>query len=131
MRFPLDRLGMTRDEVCKHEAIGHNGLMAQSKDKIEAIYDLRQAAEEKARAEAELHYAPSEETRDALLDAQMTLEEKTLYAIEVCHECGHEHAPSQPHRRPPRRTGTLHPLNFERNRQTKPGADAPEPTEET
>jgi hypothetical protein len=27
----------------------------------------------------------------------LQLEEKTLRAIEVCHECGHEHAPGSAH----------------------------------
>jgi hypothetical protein len=105
-------------------------LMAQSKDKIEAIYELRRAAEEKARAEGELRYAPSPETRDALLDAQLTLEEKTLYAIDVCHECGDHHPLGQAHRIPPKRTGNVYRLNFERNPRVHE-ADQAEPREET
>jgi hypothetical protein len=68
-----------------------------SKKKIEAIYKLRQAAEQKARAERDLEEKPTAEARDALLDAQLELEKSTYNAIEVCHECGHEHAPGAAH----------------------------------
>ena len=68
------------------------------KSKVEAIYDVRDAAETKAHAEHALEDKPTLENRDELLDAQMKLEEKTQDAIEVCHECGHEHEPSKPHR---------------------------------
>ena len=68
-----------------------------SKRKIDAIYDLRRAAEEKARAEHAAAAFPSPEQRTRLLDAQLELEAKTLEAIDVCHECGREHAPGTPH----------------------------------
>jgi hypothetical protein len=71
--------------------------MQSSKNKIDAIYELRSAAEEKARAEARLSDLQTPQARDVLLDAQLQLEEKTLQAIEVCHECGHEHAPGTGH----------------------------------
>ena len=67
------------------------------KSKVEAIYEVRDAAETKVHAEQALEAEPTPEKRDELLDAQMKLEEKTQDAIEVCHECGHEHAPSTPH----------------------------------
>jgi hypothetical protein len=92
--------------------------MARSKQKIEAIYELRDAAEKKAKAEAKLQHAPSSETRDALLDAQMALEEKTLQAIEVCHECGHPHLLDQP-RRTTRQTANVYHVNFEGNKETR------------
>jgi hypothetical protein len=69
----------------------------QSKDKIDAIYELRDAAEQKAHAERDLESMGTPEARDALLDAQMELEKKTYEAIEVCHECGHEHGEGEPH----------------------------------
>ena len=65
--------------------------------KVDAIYELREAAEQKAHAERDLADVPTPETRDALLDAQLKLEEKTVEAIEVCHECGHEHGPAEAH----------------------------------
>lgn len=68
--------------------------------KVEAIYSLRDAAEQKAVAEMALQDQPSERHRDALLDAQLTLEAKTQDAIEACHECGAAHAPDQAHRDP-------------------------------
>ena len=71
--------------------------MGISKDKIDAIYDLREAAEKKALAEKELAEDPRAEKRDQLLEAQLALEQKTLLAIEVCHECGHPHTHDQPH----------------------------------
>jgi hypothetical protein len=72
--------------------------MDQSSRKIDAIFELREAAEAKARAEKEVDDAPSAEKRDRLLETQLTLEEKTVAAITACHECGHEHAPDQDHR---------------------------------
>ena len=72
--------------------------MDQSKRKIDAIYELREAAEEKARAEKDVDDTPSAETKDRLLETQLNLEEKTAAAITVCHECGHEHAPDGDHR---------------------------------
>ena len=69
----------------------------ESKDKIDAIYELRDAAEQKAHAERDLEDAPTPEARDALLDAQMELEKSTYRAIEVCHECGHEHGEGEAH----------------------------------
>jgi hypothetical protein len=71
--------------------------MELSRNKIDAIYELRAAAEEKARAEARLSDLHTPPARDVLLDAQLELEEKTLRAIEVCHDCGHEHAPGSAH----------------------------------
>jgi hypothetical protein len=72
--------------------------MSESKRKIEAIYELRQAAEEKARAEKEVDDAPSAEKKDRLLETQLKLEEKTVAAIRLCHECGREHAAGADHR---------------------------------
>ncbi|MBV8197807.1 MAG: hypothetical protein JO263_06715, partial [Candidatus Eremiobacteraeota bacterium] len=71
--------------------------MATSKDKIDAIFELRDAAEKKALAEKTLAEDPHPANRDELLDAQLTLEEKTMAAIEACHECGHSHPDGGPH----------------------------------
>jgi hypothetical protein len=71
--------------------------MGRSRKKIEAIYAVREAAEKKALAEKRLDDNPAPEKRDELLDAQLDLEEKTITAIEVCHECGHAHDESGPH----------------------------------
>jgi hypothetical protein len=68
-----------------------------SSKKIDAIYALRSAAEEKAQAEIAVDAQPTADARDALLDAQLRLEAKTQDAIEACHECGHGHPPGQPH----------------------------------
>jgi hypothetical protein len=72
--------------------------MATSKEKLDAIYELRAAAEEKAVAEMALAESPSAEKRMDLLDAKLKLEDKTMTAIEACHECGHEHPAGTPHR---------------------------------
>ena len=74
--------------------------MATSQQKLEAIYDLREAAELKAHAERDLAMAPSVAARDALLEAQLVLEERTQIAVEVCHECGHAHELGGPHSSP-------------------------------
>lgn len=66
-------------------------------NKVQAIYALREAAEAKVVAEYQLEVRPSEERREALLDAQLELEAKTQDAIEVCHECGLPHATDEPH----------------------------------
>lgn len=72
-------------------------MESESKEKIDAIYKLRDAAEQKAHAERDLEQAATPEARDALLDAQMELEKTTYRAIRACHECGHEHAQDEPH----------------------------------
>ena len=72
-------------------------MQVESKEKIDAIYKLRDAAERKARAEREVDEAPTPQARDALLDAQMELERTTYHAIKVCHECGREHGEDEPH----------------------------------
>jgi hypothetical protein len=74
----------------------HEHDSASSK-KIEAIYSLRNAAEEKAQAEIKAQVLPTPAARDALLDAQLRLEAKTQDAIEACHECGRPHGAEEPH----------------------------------
>jgi hypothetical protein len=69
-----------------------------SDNKIDAIYALRKAAELKGKAEHIVDEKPSPEARDALLDAQLTLEDSTVRAIKACHECGHKHGPNEPHK---------------------------------
>ncbi len=68
-----------------------------SKRKIDAIYELREAAEQKGRRENILADHPSQDHRDQLLDSLLEVEEKTDKAISACHECGHEHEPDAPH----------------------------------
>lgn len=70
----------------------------ESKEKIDAIYKLRDAAEQKAHAERDVDETPTPQARDVLLDARMELEKTTYRAIEVCHECGHGHAEGEAHR---------------------------------
>ncbi|MGA7357109.1 MAG: hypothetical protein WA431_05935 [Candidatus Cybelea sp.] len=82
--------------------------MGTSEKKIDAIFKLRTAAEEKALAEKAATDDPSPENRDKLLDCQLDLEAKTVSAIDVCHECGHEHLPDAPHLSPPREHSHLH-----------------------
>ncbi|HEV3195422.1 MAG TPA: hypothetical protein VGZ06_04740 [Candidatus Cybelea sp.] len=71
--------------------------VGRSSRKIDAIYEVRAAAEKKALAEKALEDDPGMEKRDQLLEARLTLEEKTIAAIEVCHECGHAHGAGEPH----------------------------------
>ncbi|MGC2407390.1 MAG: hypothetical protein WA431_13365 [Candidatus Cybelea sp.] len=71
--------------------------MSDSKSKIDAIYELRHAAEQKALAEKAVDDDPSWDNRDNLLDKQTKLNSKTVAAIRVCHQCGHEHLPDAPH----------------------------------
>jgi hypothetical protein len=71
--------------------------MGTSREKIDAIYELRTAAENKALAEKALDDEPGAERRDQLLHAQIKLEEKTIEAIEICHECGRTHPSDELH----------------------------------
>lgn len=66
-------------------------------DKVEAIFELREAVEEKVHAEYSAAREGSPEARDALLDATLKVNEKTQDAIEVCHTCDLPHAASEPH----------------------------------
>jgi hypothetical protein len=68
-----------------------------SNEKIEAIYDLREAVEAKVHAEHALELVPSATTRQTLLDATLEVEAKTQAAIDVCHECGLPHADEDEH----------------------------------
>jgi len=81
-------------------------------NKIEAIYDLREAVENKVHAEKALEVQPSPEKRDALLDAQLTVEEKTQDAIEACMECGSCHSAGTLHRGIVGREGNVLDVNF-------------------
>ena len=71
--------------------------MTTSKKKIDAIYDLRDAAERKARVQQAVEEQPTKQRKDELLDAKLELERKTVEAIDACHECGHVHEPNQDH----------------------------------
>jgi hypothetical protein len=71
--------------------------MGRSSRKIDAIFEVRAAAEKKALAEKALDDDPGMEKRDQLLEARLTLEEKTIAAIEICHDCGHANGADQPH----------------------------------
>lgn len=84
----------------------------QKTNKIEAIYNLREAVEQKVHAEKELETRPSAENRDALLDAQLDVEAKTQDAIESCLECGTCHASGEPHRGLVGRDGNVLGVNF-------------------
>jgi hypothetical protein len=59
-------------------------------DKIRAIYRLRTAVEDKVHAEQTLRSEPSAEHRDALLEAIVDVDTKTLEAISACLDCEHE-----------------------------------------
>jgi hypothetical protein len=72
-----------------------------SNEKIDAIYDLREAVEAKVHAEHALEVVPSAATRQTLLDATLDVEAKTQAAIDVCHECGLSHAAEDEHGAPP------------------------------
>ena len=67
------------------------------KDKVEAVYELRAAAENHGRVQAQLEREPSARMRDAALDAQLAVEEKTAQAIEACHHCGLAHCEDPAH----------------------------------
>ena len=62
-----------------------------SEDKVTAVYELRDAVEEKVRAEMRVETHPSAAARDELLEATLEMERHTQRAIEVCHACGRTH----------------------------------------
>lgn len=55
----------------------------RTNDKIEAIYELREAADAKARADVEREAGDTPHSRDVLLDASLELEDKTQDAINL------------------------------------------------
>ncbi|GAC1307942.1 MAG: hypothetical protein NVSMB19_20910 [Vulcanimicrobiaceae bacterium] len=61
------------------------------KDKVEAIFELRAAAESKARAEIAAHERPTAIRLAALQSAIVDVERRTIVAIEACQKCGHDH----------------------------------------
>lgn len=62
-----------------------------SADKVSAVYELREAVEEKVRAEVKVETDPTREAKDTLLEATLEVERQTQRAIEVCHACGRAH----------------------------------------
>jgi hypothetical protein len=56
----------------------------ESNNTVAAIYEMREAAERKARAEILATLSQSAESKGALLDASLELEEKTQDAIDHC-----------------------------------------------
>jgi hypothetical protein len=55
-----------------------------SSNTVGAIYEMREAAERRARAEVVASLSQTAESRGELLDATLELEEKTQTAIEHC-----------------------------------------------
>lgn len=66
-------------------------------NKVEAVYQLREAAEAHGRAEAEVDLERSPENVDALLEAKELLEVKTVEAIEACEHCAQAHCEDETH----------------------------------
>jgi hypothetical protein len=93
--------------------------MMQSQRKIEAIYELREAAETKARLEMAVERDASPAAREALLDATLEVEARTQDAIEVCHECGHAHPGDRSHAVAANGGGNVIRVDF----RTEPDAD--------
>ena len=68
------------------------GEDARMKNKVDAIFELREAAEEHGRASAQLDDTPdSKEARFAVFDTRAKLEAATVEAMESCHHCGGAH----------------------------------------
>ena len=70
-----------------------------AKNKIDAVYELRAAAEEHGRAEKMIETDRSPENIDRLVDAKEVMEIKTIEAIEACHECGEYHCSDESHKK--------------------------------
>ena len=71
--------------------------MGTSKRKIDAIYELRKAAEGKALAEKELEADPGAERRDRLLDAQINSKRKRLKRSKPATNAARPIRPMRPH----------------------------------
>lgn len=69
------------------------------KNKVEAVYELREAAEAHGRAEAQLDAHRSPDAVDALLDAKELLEIKTVEAIQSCEHCAEAHCDDPTHKK--------------------------------
>ena len=67
------------------------------KSKIDAVYELREAAEAHGRAETVLQLGSSPQNRDAALQTRVELEAKTAQALEACEYCGRLHRDDEPH----------------------------------
>lgn len=70
-----------------------------AKNKVDAVYELREAAEEHGKAEAMIDSDRSPENIGRLLDAKERLEVKTVEAIEACEHCGEEHCDDESHKK--------------------------------
>jgi hypothetical protein len=66
------------------------------KQKVEAIFDLREAAEAHALARLAVDQFPTPSRKDDLLEAKLTLEEATQDAIDACEHCALPHAKDAP-----------------------------------
>lgn len=71
--------------------------MQPAKNKIQAVYELREVAEEHGRAEARIDAARTPENIDRLLEVKERLELKTVEAIEACEHCGEAHCDDEAH----------------------------------
>jgi hypothetical protein len=67
---------------------GYQGMMSADADTIRVIYEMRDAAERKARAELKASMSHTPESAGALLDASLELEERTQDAIDHCASSG-------------------------------------------
>jgi hypothetical protein len=66
------------------------------KSKADAIFELRDAAEEHGRRSVAVEAHPaSSAARESLLDARLALEAATSEAMESCHHCGLPHHTDQ------------------------------------
>ena len=72
--------------------------MHPAKNKVQAVYELREAAEEHGRAEAQIDRDRSPGNIDRLLDAKERLEVKTVEAIQACEHCGESHCDDDSHK---------------------------------
>ena len=72
--------------------------MQPAKNKVQAVYELREAAEEHGRAEAQIDLDRTPENVDRLLEAKERLELKTVEAIQACEHCGEAHCEDESHK---------------------------------
>ena len=67
------------------------------KNKVEAVYELREAAQEHGKAESRIERERTPQNIDRLLEAKERLELKTIEAIASCEHCGESHCDDASH----------------------------------
>jgi hypothetical protein len=97
------------------------------KDKLAAIYALREAAAQHAKLEMAVGENPTRHARDRLLDARIELEQKTQEAVETGVHCGRAHVDDADMECASEEQNTVIPVDFARRERHRAGLEDPGP----